>query len=404
MNKTTKIVVGIIVAIGVIGLLYAMTQQPAVGPTKDSNTNAASTGQKMIVDQPVKIGVILPLTGNAASYGTPLQRAAQMALKAINAAGGIGGNPVEAIWEDGKCEGKEATAAAQRLINVEGVRIIFGGACSGETLAIAPLAQEKKVLVISPSATSPDVTAAGEFIFRTAPSDAFAGKVAAEYAYRNLEKRAAAVIAETTDYGQALRRVFTERFQALGGNVVADVTYHTTETNFASQIVKIKAAKPDVIYLVPQTPAPGVQVVKQLNSQEVTTQLLTAEVLIGRDIVGENGKLMEGLIGVETYFNQDGPRAKAFFDAYVAEYQEQPSYAFFMANMHGQFFLIKDGIEKVGLDTEKLRDWLTAVNNWEGTMGQLTFDANGDPVLDAYAIMQVKDGKLEQIEIYSTNQ
>lgn len=403
MNKSVKLVVGVIVAIGIIGLLYSLKQQPAKNLT-GNESGASTTGEvmeKKTLDKPLVIGAIVPLTGDGAAYGLPLQQSAEIALKEINGAGGIGGQPVQVIWEDGKCDAKEATAAAQKLMNIDKVKIIFGGVCSSETLAIAPLAEEARVLVISPSATSPKITEAGEFIFRTAPSDAFAGRVAAEYAYQKLGKKTAAVISETTDYAQGLREVFTKVFEELGGDVVVDETFNTRETDFSTALIKVKAANPDIIYLLPQTPAPGVQLVKQIAAQDITTQLLTAEVLIGRDIVAENAALMEGLIGIESYFNENGPKTKAFLAQYKTDSGKEPAFPFFMANMHGQFFLIKDGIEQVGLDTEKLRDWLTGLENWEGTMGTLSLDEKGEPLLD-YAVKQTKDGKLEDIEIFST--
>lgn len=402
MDKPSKLAIGIIIAVAAIGLLWAFNRQPLSTLPPDRSATTGTPQATMTLSAPLKIGVILPLTGNGAVYGVPIQRAGLIALKEINDAGGIGGQPVEVIWEDGKCEAKEATAAAQKLINVDKVKITFGGACSSETLAMAPLAEEAQVLVISPSATSPKVTDAGVFIFRTAPSDAFAGRVAAEYAYQKLGKKTAAVISETTDYAQGLRQVFTQAFGKLGGTVVMDETYNTGETDFSTALVKVKAANPDIIYLVPQTPAPGVQLIKQINNQGITTQLLTAEVLIGRKIVGENGDQMENLFGIEPNFNEQAPKTKAFIEAYKAEYGDL-DYPSFMANMHGQFYLIKDGVEKVGLDTVKLRDWLTGLKGWVGTMGTLSLDANGEPLLD-YAIKQVKDGKLKDVEIYAVSQ
>ncbi len=402
MNKSAKLVLGVMVGIGVIGLWYARNQQPAANT--GSNTAASTTAEqreKMTLDKPVVIGAVVPLTGDGAAYGVPIQHAGLIALKEINDAGGIGGQPVEVIWEDGKCDPKESAIAAQKLINADKVQIIFGGVCSSETLAIAPLAEEANVLVISPSATSPKITDAGEFIFRTSPSDAFAGRVAAEYAYSKLGKKTAAVISETTDYAQGLREVFTQVFEALGGDVVVDETFNTRETDFSTALVKVKATSPDVIYLVPQTPAPGIQLIKQITAQGITTQLLTAEVLIGRKIVAANGKHMEGLYGIEPYFNPAAGKTKAFVAAYQSQFGDL-DYPVYMANMHGQFYLIKDGIEQVGLDTEKLRDWLTGLQGWVGTMGTLSLDANGEPLLD-YSVKRVHDGQLEDVEIFSTS-
>ena len=132
MNKNAKIVLGIIVAAVAISLLYRVNQQTA--PTLNGNANVSSTegallGKKVTLNEPVKIGAVVPLTGDGAVYGVPIQRAALIALKEINDAGGIGGQPVEVIWEDGKCAADEATAAAQKLINIDQVKIIFGGTC-----------------------------------------------------------------------------------------------------------------------------------------------------------------------------------------------------------------------------------------------------------------------------------
>src|SRR3989338_8967946 len=181
MTKEVKLFWGV-VALAVVIIIVALARTPSGGP-----------GSGALPQGSVKIGVVVPLTGNKAAYGIPLRRAAELALEEINMGGGIAGKPLEAVWEDGKCEAKDATAAAQKLINVDGVKIIFGGVCSSETLAMAPLTEAAKVLVVSPSATSPDITAAGDYIFRTAPSDAAAGSVAAEYASTKMGAKKGAV-------------------------------------------------------------------------------------------------------------------------------------------------------------------------------------------------------------------
>ena len=134
-------------------------------------------------------------SGDGAVDGIPLQRAVTLAVNEINLAGGIQGQNVEVVWEDGKCEARAATAAAQKLVTMDAVRVIFGGVCSSETLAMAPMTEGAKVILLSPSSTSPDITTAGDFVFRTAASDALAGRVAAQYAYEKLTKRRAAIIA-----------------------------------------------------------------------------------------------------------------------------------------------------------------------------------------------------------------
>src|SRR3989344_7864758 len=164
-------------------------QQPTGGEVKPSQPQGT-----------YKIGVMYPLTGDAAAYGIPIQKTTKYAADAINAKGGVNGRKLELVYEDSKCNPKDGNAAAQKLINIDKVKVIIGGVCSGETLGAAPLANDNKVVMISPSATSPDITLkGGDFVFRLAPSDAYAGVVASDYAYSSLKFKKAAIISESTD-------------------------------------------------------------------------------------------------------------------------------------------------------------------------------------------------------------
>lgn len=389
MTKGVKVFWGLVV-LAIIIVVVALAQTPSGGPGESSG----------LKEGPITLGGVVPLTGDGAAYGIPEQRAAELAVEEINASGGVAGQQLKISWQDGKCEAKEATSSAQNLINIEQVKVVFGGACSSETLAMAPLAEAASVVVLSPSSTSPDVTNAGEFIFRTAPSDAMAGVVAAEYAYNKMGARKAAIISETKDYTQGLRKVFREKFIALGGEVVADETYNTGDTDMKTQILKIKTAAPDVVYLLPQTPAPGVLILKQLTANGVTAKRLTAEVVIAPSVVSENQADVEGLTGIEPWFDSSGTLASAMLANYKTKYNEDAPFPSYMANMYSQVYLMKEAIEKVGLDGAKLRDYLYGLKDWQHALGTLNFDRNGDPTGIPYSVKQVENGALKELEIY----
>ncbi len=340
-----------------------------------------------------KIGVMLPLTGDGAAYGLPIQRAVKISIDEINAKGGVNGKKLEPIYEDSKCNPKDGNAAAQKLINVDKVKVIIGGACSGETLGAAPITEANKVILFSPSATSPDITKAGDFVFRDAPSDAYAGVVSSNYVYNDLNAKKAAVISESTDYAQGLRRVFKENFAKSGGEIVADETYNPEDTDFRTQVTKVKAASPDVVYLVPQAPAKGILLIKQLKEAGVTTQLLTAEVLVGRNVIKENAADMEGLIGIEQKFDEKNPKAASLLAKYKQQSGEEAPFPGYMSGVYDIVYLLADAITKNGYDSEKIRDYLYAVKDYDGAVGKITLDQNGDAVLD-YTIEQVKNGQL----------
>jgi branched-chain amino acid transport system substrate-binding protein len=142
--------------------------------------NGTSNG---IAEETIKIGFIGPLTGDTAVVGESALASAQIAIKEINDAGGILGKQVELIIEDGKCRGQDATVAANKLIHIDQVSSIVGGVCSSETIAAAPIAEKAGIVMISPGSSNPSITHAGEYIFRTYPSDSFQGKEAATYLY-----------------------------------------------------------------------------------------------------------------------------------------------------------------------------------------------------------------------------
>ncbi|HLD63847.1 MAG TPA: ABC transporter substrate-binding protein, partial [Candidatus Peribacteraceae bacterium] len=141
--------------------------------------------------EPIKIGFIGPLTGDAAALGVDILHGIQIAVDDANATGGIDGRQIQIVAEDGRCTGADAASAAQKLINVDKVVAILGGQCSGETLAIAPIAEAAGVPIISAISSNPDVTEAGEFIFRVYPSDALKTVVMAKYFADNDWKRVA---------------------------------------------------------------------------------------------------------------------------------------------------------------------------------------------------------------------
>ncbi len=341
-----------------------------------------------------KIGVMYPLSGDAAAYGIPIQRATRIAVDEINAKGGINGKKIEPIYEDSKCNPKDGNAAAQKLINIDKVKIILGGVCSGETLGAAPIANDNKVVMLSPSATSPDITTkGGDFIFRLAPSDAYAGIVASEYAFKDLKAKKASIISESTDYAQGLRRVFKENFAKLGGEIVADETFNPEDTDFRTQVTKAKAANPDIVYIVPQTVPKGILLIKQAKEAGIKQQLLTAEVLIGRNVIKENTADMEGLVGIEQKFDDKAPKSAALLAKYNEQAGEEAPFPAFMSAAYDAVYLIADAIGKNGYDGEKIRDYLYGVKDYEGAVGKVTIDENGDVILD-FSVKQVKAGEL----------
>lgn len=360
------------------------------------NSDTIQKGE--VATGPLRLGVITPLTGDAAVYGTAMQRAYDLAVEQINSSGGVSGRNVELLYQDGKCDGTAATSSAQKLTSVDNVKFILGGACSGETLAAAEITQQARVLLISPSATSPDITNAGDLVFRTYPSDAFEGKMMAAYAKDTLELSKAAVISENTDYAQGIRKVFTEQF-GQDGEVVFDETFNTGDTDFRTLITKMKTSIPDVVYVIPQAPASGELILKQMKEAGLDASRFAGNSMLDTDAFAENPSLYEGLVLAQVELDENNEKTSKLFSSFDDKYEDAMTYPSFTAAAYDSVYLIKDAIESVGEDSEKVAEYFnTDVNDWAGSIGVFNFDENGDAVIDL-SLVSVMDGELKPVDL-----
>ena len=185
-----------------------------------------------------------------------------MAVDEINAAGGIDGRMLEIIVEDSKCSAQDAIVAYNKLTDVDGVKIILGTSCSGAMLGAAPLAEAEGVILFSGLATNPDIANAGDYIFRTAMSDAQlgvdTGNVLWTDGVRNL-----ATISEETDYAEGVRRTSVAQFMQRGGAVVGEERYGSDVTDFRTSLTKLFGANPDALHIAAQSEASGGTIIKQ---------------------------------------------------------------------------------------------------------------------------------------------
>lgn len=337
----------------------------------------------------IKVGVLTPLTGDAASYGTAMQRAYDLAVSEVNAQGGVEGKQLELVYEDSKCDGSAATTSTQKLVNVDGVDFILGGTCSGETLAAAPITQEARVLLLSPSATSPDITEAGDLVFRTYPSDDFEAKMVAAHATENGHARAA-IISETTDFAQGVRNAFKASYT---GTVVFDETFNSGETDFRTLITKLRAANPQMVYVSPQSPVAGELILKQINESGLNVAVYANNAMIDRSAIAANPSMYEEVVMAEVQIPTDG-KAAAMLAAYEALYGNSPEFLAYTASAYDSVYLLAEAIGAVGEDPEAVAGYFSyQVVDWPGAIGVFNFEENGDAEVEL-TLVQAIGGQL----------
>ncbi len=361
MLKNTIIAVVVIVIIGAIAW-YGWSNK--------------SAGTDLAEGEPIKIGVISPMTGDGAVYGEPYVNILRLAADEINVAGGIDGHDVELIVEDGKCSGASAASAAQKLVNVDKVQIIIGGICSSESLAVIPVAEQSKVIVFSPGSSSPDLTDASKFFVRNYPSDNTQGIVLAKAALERDMKKVA-FMQEQTDYAIGIFNSFSGEFEN-GGGAVVNETYVSETSDFRSQLNKLKAENPDALFLDVQTPAAAQRILKQLIELNWKPQIIFSDVASDPATVASAPTLTEGALSAQYGINPGNTKFESLKSNYTAKFGGELPFPSYAQTEYDALYLIRDAVEEVGYSGEKVAKWLRGVKNWEGASGLTTIKSNGD--------------------------
>lgn len=341
----------------------------------------------------IKIGGIAPLSGQVAVYGVECKNGIDLAIEEINAAGGVNGKQLTFICEDDEGDSGKSVNAYNKLVTKDGVRLIIGSLTSSCTLSFTQRSQAQKVVQIAPAATAVDITNAGNFIFRTCYTDPFQGRVGGKFAREYLKANTAAILYDIgNDYSVGLTENFENEFVKIGGKIVSKESYNTGDKDFNAQLTKIKASKPEVVYL-PDYYGTVALIAKQLRAQGIDVPIIGAD---GWDGLVENA----GLEVVEGYYSNhysedsDNPLVQKFVSAFKAKYNKSPNS--FAALGYDSVYMLKDAILKAGsADPIKVRECLEMTDG-DYVTGHIVFDENRNPLKQTVMISLVKgdDGKL----------
>lgn len=328
---------------------------------------------------PLSVGLLGPFSGEASGYGVTYQRVAQIAAKKINDAGGVGGRMIQFEVEDGGCNADQTNKAINSLVSIKKVKVIIGGFCSSETLTSAPVVEQNKVVLLSPGSSNPDITKAGEYIFRNYPSDLAQGGALAELA-KNKGYKKVGVLTEEQPYTEGIADAFSGSFSKSGGQTVVE-KFTTDASDFRTQITKLQAAKVDLFFVNSQTPVKGALIVKQLQEAGIKGPLFINDATIGgvKEVVEKYKEYLEGSFGAEVSYDKNNSEMQNLFTTYKAEHGEDMQHPSYMATTYDAVHIIKEAVEKVGEDGAKIKDYLYTVKGRKGLAGTLSFDQNGDP-------------------------
>jgi len=349
-------------------------------------------------DEPIKIGAGFNLTGELSSLDVPAANGVKLALKEINAAGGVNGQPVVLAMRDGKADPATVANITTQLIESDNVVAVIGFNDSDSALAAGPIAQRAGVPFITVGATSPKLPSQiGSMMFLAPFGDNVQAAVGAEYAEKKFGKTAYLLWDKGTEYTTLLADYFKKRFTELGGRILLEDTYQRGDKDYSAQITKAKALseKPDFYYI------------SALPDDIGTTVKQFRESGISGPIVGGDGYDTPLLIEVagdaanNVYFtthalmdaDHGSPAVKKFMAAYKAEYGHEVENAF-AALGYDTMRLIVDAVKRAGsTDGDAIAKAIESTQNFPGVAGELNYSATEHVPRKGVTMIAIDGGK-----------
>ncbi len=347
--------------------------------------------------EPLKIGVLFPLTGDAASYGVKGRKAVQLAVDELNASSTCG-RPVSAIFEDSAAQPNTGLSAFQKLVSADRVPVVIGDIVSSVTLAIAPAANRSKTVVLSPTASAPAITTAGEYIYRIWPSDLAEGRAIGAFAIKRGYKRAA-VLHINNDYGVAINDIFKSAFAGQGREVITSEAYLENNQDFRSVLSKLRTLNPDVLYVAGYY-ADSATIARQARELGLNVPILGTTAIEDPKFIELAGGAANGIIyplatGFDT--TSSDPQVVRFIEEFKRRFNETPGWV--EAQAYDAVGVVCKAVATITDNPtgERLKSALDNFGTFKGVTGEIKFDENGD-VVKPIRLRIIRDGKFTNLE------
>jgi branched-chain amino acid transport system substrate-binding protein len=346
----------------------------------DTNGTTAPTGDG------VKVGVYGDTTGATSSFGQSTKNGIQLAFEEINAAGGVNGKKLEMVFEDDQGTPEKAKTVISKLISQDKVVAVLGEVASSNSLAAAPVAQEAKIPMITPSSTNPKVTEVGDYISRVCFIDPFQGSVMAKFAANTLKAKTAAILGDnSSDYSKGLTKFFEEEFTKLGGKVITKQTYAQKDQDFKGQLTQMRDQKPDVIYIPGYYGEVGI-IARQARELGMTMPLLGGDGWDSPELWKLGGASLKNAY-ISNHYSADNPAPEIqnFVKNYTAKFKVAPDSLAALA--YDSAKVLADAIQRAGgTDSAKLKDAISATKEFPGVTGKITLDGSRNAIKPAVVL------------------
>jgi branched-chain amino acid transport system substrate-binding protein len=350
--------------------------------------------------EPIKIGALLAVTGPASFLGAPEARTLEMLVEQLNAKGGLAGRPVQLIVKDTGASPEKAISFAKQLIEEEQVLAILGPSTSGESMAVKPIAQEAKTVLLSCAAADVIVNPIAPYVFKTPQNDSDAVvKIFQRMKATGISR--IGVLSSNTGFGKAGKAQIAKLAPDHGIEIAVDEVYDKAATDLTAEVTKLKAANVQAILNWSIEPAQAI-VIKNARQLGLGVPIFQSHGFGNIQYVKAAGAAAEGvvfpagrLLVAEALPDKHPQKAVlvAYKTAYEARFKEDVST--FGGHAYDAFAILVDAVKRVGPDREKVRAAIESTKGLVGTAGVFTFSPTDHYGLnlEAFEMLTVKDGR-----------
>ena len=356
----------------------------------------ATLAMMSIARADITIGLVAPLTGPVAAYGDQVKNGAETAVAEINKAGGILGQQVVLKLADDAGDPKQGVSAANQLVG-DGVKFVVGPVTSGVTMPASEIFAENGMLMVTPTATAPDITARGlATVLRTCGRDDQHADVAAAYVVAKLKDKKVAIVDDKGTYGKGLADAFRAAINAGGVTEVSSLSLNPGEKDYSAVVTRLKADGAEVIYFGGYHPEGGL-LARQLKDAGVTATIIGGEGLSNTEYWAIGNEAAAGTLFTNATDATKNPNSAAAIEALKAK--NIPAEAFTL-NAYAAVEVIKAGIEKAGNADDGAAAAMALKDGQpvKTAIGDLTYGETGDLTSPSFSLFKWEAGKIVPAE------
>jgi len=345
----------------------------------------------------ITIGALIPMTGTGASYGILDRNGADLAAEHINEAGGVKGIKIKVKYEDHQAKPQVAVNAINRLISIDKTPYVLSS-YSSVSLAVAPIGDANKVVVMNAGGQSDNLANAGEYFYNNIPLVGGEVEIIADYLYNEMGFRRAAVVYANDDGGRSSLNIFKKEFTKHGGEIVAEEATELGGADFRAQLTKIKSANPDVVFIGAYGQDTAL-IIKQARELGIEAALAETSWSVIPDVY--DLPEAEGLIHTSLKFEPEA----SFKDAYVNKYGEEP--ALYSVTFYNGVRIFAQALEWVidnnkPINGESIKEAIDTLRRFKGLAGDIVFRDDHTILMDVN-ISVLKNGTPEIVKTYEVN-